>query len=248
MSFESHAVRNRILACLSEEDRDGLQPHLERIALEYQQVLHEANSPIAHVHFLESGLGSVLVPTDDGAAIEVGMIGFEGMSGTAVVLGADTAPHRCIVQAPGEAWRMRSSDLVAAMDRSASLRDLLLRHAQAFTVQVAQLAACNARHSLAQRLARWLLVAHDRSGHDEFVLTHDFLSQMLGVRRAGVTVAVQVLEAAGIIGQQRGRIRVQNRKQLEHASCRCHGVVKAEYDRLLPWPCGAAPDGLAATG
>jgi len=113
---------------------------------------------------------------------------------------------------------------------------------------VAQLAACNARHTLSQRLARWLLVAHDRTGYDEFALTHEFLSQMLGVRRAGVTMAIQMLEAAGIIAQQRGRLTVLNRKQLEHGSCKCHGIVKAEYDRLLPWPCGAAPDGLAAAG
>ena len=248
MSSESHSVRNRILACLPQEDRDSLQPHLERIPLAYQQVLHEANRPIAQVYFLESGLGSVLVPTDDGATIEVAMIGFEGMSGTAVVLGADSAPHRCIVQAPGEAWRMRSSDLMAAMNRSASLRELLLRHAQAFTIQVAQLAACNARHTLSQRLARWLLVAHDRTGHGELALTHEFLSQMLGVRRAGVTMGVQVLEAAGSIAAQRGRVTVLNRGKLEHVSCRCHGVVKAEYARLLPWPFGAAPDGLAAAG
>jgi CRP-like cAMP-binding protein len=163
----------------------------------------------------------------------VGLIGREGMVGLPLLYGDDRGSTESVVQTPGTAWRLGADAFHAALDDTPALRALLLRYALAFQVQVTQTAACNARHPVEQRLARWLLMAHDRAESDTFLLTHEFLSQMLGVRRAGVTVAAGVLRRAGLIRYERGTIEVIDRPGLEAAACDCHAAVRREFVRLL---------------
>jgi hypothetical protein len=166
--------------------------------------------------------------------IEVAIVGREGMSGVSVVLGCFETPFRTFVQRPGHALRITRELFMHACEASAGIRDMALRYAQAFTVQVAEGARSNARYGVEARLARWLLLAHDRTDGDEINLTHEFLALMLGVRRPGVTVATHVLEGHGLIKARRGSIRVLDRKRLEDAAMGSYGSAEAEYDRLFP--------------
>ena len=179
----------------------------------------------------------MLAGLEDGDSSEVGLIGYEGMVGVPVILGTDRSPVEAFVQGEGTALRLDAAVLRQAMDENRSLRTLLLRYAMAFSMQVTMTAACNSRHLIEQRLARWLLMAHDRSVGDVFPMTHEFMSLMLGVRRAGVTVAAGGLQRAGYIHYEQGRISITDRPGLENAACECYGIVKREFDRLL----GAAP-------
>jgi CRP-like cAMP-binding protein len=228
-----HRTPNRLLAALPPDDLGRLSPCLERVSLTVKQALVEPNRPIEHVHFVEAGAVSLIAGTKGKGLTEVGLIGREGMVGLPVVLGVETSPHRAMVQVAGDALRMSAGDLRQAMDDIEPLRGLLLRYAQAQMVQAAQGAACNGRHNLDQRLARWLLQAQDRVDGDEVPLTHELISHMLSVRRSGVTVALGALEASRIIGARRGRVAIHDREKLEQASCECYGIVKAEFDKLL---------------
>jgi CRP-like cAMP-binding protein len=165
--------------------------------------------------------------------VEVGLIGREGMTGLPVVLGDDRTPHSSYVQATGTAQCMPALDLANAMDKSRSLRDCLLKYVQAFGVQTTHTAICNARSRLDQRLARWLLMAHDRLGTDHMPLTHEFLSLMLGVRRAGVTEALQALKTKGLVAANRGQVTIQDRKGLERVAGTAYGIPESEYRRLF---------------
>ena len=160
-------------------------------------------------------------------------MGREAIAGVPVILHVDSAPHEVFVQVAGAALCMRADDLRQAMEESPTLRRILLRYTQVFMVQVAQGAACNGRHRLEERLAKWLLMAQDRLDGDDIPLTHEFLGMMLGVRRSGVTIAIGQLEAAGIIRQQRAHILVLDRAKLEAVSCPCYEIVKAEFERVL---------------
>src|SRR5919202_615616 len=213
--------RNRILASLSPEDAERLRPYLEHVPLALGQVLIELLEPIDHVYFIEAGIASDMAVTGDGEEMEVGIIGPEGLVGVAAVLDMDSTSNRSFMQAPGMAQRIRVEELRRAMDESPTLRRIMHRYVHAFLAQTSQTAGCNGRHELNQRLARWLLMAQDRIG-DDLPLTHEFLGLMLGVRRSGVTVALGVLESAGIIGQRRGHVVVQDRARLEEASCLCY--------------------------
>ena len=225
-------VRNRILTALSAADAQRLRPCLEYVSLPLHQVLIEAHQPIEHVHFLESGLSSDTT-TGDGGEMEVGMIGREGLVGIAVIHEMESTSNRCFMQVGGTGLRMKACELHQAMQESASLRRILNRYAHSFLAQASQSVGCVGRHKLDKRLARWLLTAHDRLGGDDLPLKHEYLGLMLGVRRAGVTVALQALQANGIIEQRRGHIIILDRSRLEAASCPCYGIVKAEYDRAL---------------
>jgi CRP-like cAMP-binding protein len=169
----------------------------------------------------------------DGLAVEVGTIGNEGMVGTPVLLGADLSPTRAFAQVPGEALRMRTVLFKEEMQNGGPLPDLVRRYTQAMVNQISQSVACNHLHSVGQRMCRWLLMTHDWVGADEFPLTHEFLAQMLGVRRPSVSVVAGILQKAGLIRYHRGRITVLDRKGLEAASCECYEVVRKESDRLL---------------
>ena len=229
-------LRNRLLLALSVQDFGLLQPQLETVCLPVGTRLIEPNTPIRHVYFLDEGIASVVASTPQGRRIEVGIIGREGLTGLPVLLGTDRTPHTCFVQTPGAGWRIQADDLRRAMAASASLHQHLLRFVQAFLVQMGQTALANASHVLGQRLARWLLMCHDRVDGNELATTHEFLSLMLGVRRAGVTVALQALEERGLISTKRGQIVVLDRAGLEAVAGDSYGLCETEYRRLIGLP------------
>jgi CRP-like cAMP-binding protein len=221
-------VRNRLLATLAPADFSLLEPQLERVPLPAGMRLIEPDTPIEHVYFLEEGITSVVATTPQGRRIEIGIIGREGLTGLPVLLGMDRTPHACFVQMPGAGLRIRADDLRAATAASATLQQHLLRFVHAFTVQIGQTALANASHLIEERLARRLLMCHDRVDGDDLVATHEFLSLMLGVRRAGVTVALQSLEDRGMISTRRGQVRVVDRAKLEAVAGDSYGVAEAE--------------------
>ena len=227
-------TKNRLLAALPPEIFDGLYPDLHPESLTQRQVLYTPGAPIEHVYFVETGVVSVLTNMADGGAIEVGMIGAEGIVGVSALLGAALSSHQTIVQVGGTALRMKAARFKAAFDQHAAVRRLALRFVDALLNLSGQTAACNRLHSLEQRCARWLLLTHDRVGSDEFPMTHEFLSQMLGVRRASVTVTAGILQRAGFVEFSRGRVAVVDRPGLESAACECYAVTREVYDRLLP--------------
>jgi CRP-like cAMP-binding protein len=225
-------IANRLLARLAPGDLDTLRAQLEPVPLPHKQTLSNPGAPIDHVYFPQEGMVSLVQPLQ-GAMIEVGMIGKEGFFGVPVLLGADTSPLEAMVQIPGSALRIEASAFREEAHRSTALLGLLLRYAEALQVQVSLSAACNGRHSLPERLARWLLMARDRAPSDELPLGHEFLSMMLGVRRAGVTVALGTLKAAGLIRNTHSRVTIVDRHGLEAASCECYRIVTGEYERLF---------------
>jgi CRP-like cAMP-binding protein len=227
------SISNQLLVALAQENFDLLRPHLEPVPLPHKQSLSNPNTQIDHVHFVQEGMVSLVQPLENGAMIEVGMIGNEGFLGVPVLLGADTSPLEAMVQIPGSALRMPASAFREEAGRSPALLGLLLRYVQALHTQVSFSAACNGRHTLPERLARWLLTARDRASSDQMPLSHEFLSMMLGVWRAGVTVAVGTLKAAGLIRNTHGQVTITDRQGLEAACCECYRTVKNEYDRLL---------------
>ena len=233
MTLSQSTVHNRLLRAMSAEDFARLTPHFEPVTLSLKQVLVEPNQPIEHVHFMEDGLASVVAISTDNERLEVGHIGREGMTGEPVILLIDQTPHQTFIQVAGSGLRMRAEDLAAAMGASPSLNVLLLRWVQALMIQTAQSALANGRYTIQERLARWLLMCHDRLDGDDLPLTHEFLSLMLGVRRSGVTEALHVLEGVRIVKTSRGRIHLLDRGRLEEIAGGCHGLAEAEYGRLI---------------
>jgi len=230
--LQQAAVRNRLLSGLTPEDFDLLQPHLEPIPLGLRQWLIEAGEPIQQVYFPEQGIVSIIADTSEGR-IEVGLIGPEGMAGLPVVLGIDHSPHGYMVQAAGEALRIPAPNFRTALRQSPSLHARFLRYAHTLMVQTAQTAFANAGFTIEARLARWILMTDDRLNRDELPLTHDFLSMMLGVRRPGVTIAVQNLEGNRLIRAKRGSITVLDRTGLEGVADSAYGAAEAEYARVM---------------
>jgi len=226
------SIDNRLLASLSLEDFTALQPHLEAVPLAVRQVLIEPNTPIAHIYFPEAGMASVTNNSGDGK-IEVGVVGREGMVGLPIVLGIDQTPYEHFMQIAGHGWRIAVQDLEQAMAQSSSLHRQLLRFAQASHVQVSETAFANASSDIEARLARWLLMCHDRVDGDDIPLTHEFIAMMLGVRRPGVTVALHILEGMQIIRAKRGVITVLDREKLEGLADEAYGLSEAEYARLI---------------
>lgn len=216
---------NRLIAGLSRSDRRQLLARCERVELTYAEVLCEPGQRIRHVYFPISALISLLRPVDHLPSVEVGMVGREGLAGIPLLLGASTSSVRALVQGSGGAMRMTATAFRRQTARSAGLRRALNRYLYAFMVQVTQTAACNSRHQLGPRLARWLLMTHDRAQTSQFHLTQDFLAQMLGVQRAGVTRAAQLLQKKKLIRYKRGQITVLDRRGLERASCTCYRAV-----------------------
>jgi CRP-like cAMP-binding protein len=225
--------RNRLLAALPQEDLARLRPRLELVDLPLRHVLHAPDAPIGAVYFPETGWISMLATLESGDAAEVGLIGREGMVGLPLLFGTDRSPFEAMAQMGGTALRLDAAAFRDALEDSPALRALLLRYALAFSTQVSWTAACNGRHHIEQRLARWMLMGHDRSESDDFPMTHEFLSMMLGVRRAGVTVAAGALQRAGLIRYDRGRMAITDRPGLEAAACECHENVRRESARPL---------------
>jgi CRP-like cAMP-binding protein len=228
--------RNRLLATLSPEDLAHLRPRLEPVDYVLRQVIFERGAPMSSVIFPESGWFSLLIRLEEGDAGEVGLVGREGITGLPFLFDDDRSPAEIIVQGPGKGLRLGVGAFREAVNDSPALHKVLLRYALAFQAQVSQTAACNARHNVEERLARWLLMAHDRADGDTFPMTHEFLSVMLGIRRQGVTVAAGALHRAGLIHYQRGTIEITDRLGLEAASCECHATIRREFKRLLGTP------------
>jgi CRP-like cAMP-binding protein len=225
--------RNALLAAVPAEELARFWPKLERVELGLRQILVAPDEPIAAVYFPETGWVSMLALLDDGRSAEVGLVGSEGMVGLPLLLGSDRSSVEAMVQGPGTMLRLGADAFRQALDRSPALKTLLLRYALAFQQQVAQTAACNGHHALDQRLARWLLMAHDRAEDDALPMTQEFLAMMLCVHRPGVTVAARLFQQAGLIRYGHGQITVTDRAGLEAAACECYGAVRQQFERLL---------------
>jgi CRP-like cAMP-binding protein len=225
-------VKNRILRALPAAEYSRLLPHLKPVTLEYKQVLYKPNKPIRDVYFPNDGVICLLSAVINRIAVEIGLLGNEGMLGIPVFLGTNSTPHLAIVQAPGSALRMRANLLREEFKRGGKLQDMLLRFTQAQLIMIAQTAVCNRLHGLDGRLSRCLLLMHDRVDGDEFHLTQNLISQMLGVQRTGVTAAAGILQKKKMIVYSRGKISVLDRPRLEDNACECYWIVKEEFDRL----------------
>jgi CRP-like cAMP-binding protein len=223
------------VASMSADDFTLLQPHLEAVSFEMHHHPFRAGEPIAHVFFPESGLFSIVADIGEGR-FEVGLTGWEGMIGVPIVLGVEHTPHTCVVQGSGDGLRMAAAQLGSIMEQSASLRSLLLRFVHTFMVQVSQTAYANAAYDIEARLARWILMTHDRTDGDELTLTHEFMANMLGTGRPGVTFAVQQLEGNGLIRARRGRLTVRDRQGLEDLAGDSYGMAEREYTNVLQFP------------
>lgn len=224
---------NILLSTLPRQPMADLQQVWKTVTLSAGQVLHEPFQPIEYVYFFEGGLSSEIVTDAEGEKIEVGCIGKEGFSGFPVVLGVPSSPHRAFMEIGGPAKRVASSDIRRLMQSSQDISGLLLRSVHVFMIQVAATTLADGRYEIHQRLARWLLMAHDRVESDNIALTHDFLALMLGVRRAGVTNAMHILEGDRLIKADRGMITIRDRKQLEKLAGGCYGAPEAEFQRVI---------------
>ena len=230
--------RNRLLAALPNADLDLLRPHLEIVDLDVHQVLEAPGDVVSHVYFIESGLVSIVGITKPDHRIEVGMIGYEGMTGFGVVLGNNRSANELLVQSAGSALRISTPSLRKIMDSSQSFTSTLLNYVHTFMVLASQTALANGRGRLDERLARWLLMRHDRLETNEFPTTHELLALLLGVRRAGVTVALHGLEGRGLIRSLRGRIRIVDRLGLQFAASGFYGIPECEYERSIGFASG----------
>ena len=228
---------NHILNRLPSEDYGRLLPHLHSVELRHGEILHEAGGGMEYVYFPHRAMVSLISHTAAGECVEVGVVGSEGMAGISAVLGVDKSPHEAMVQIHDGGTRIRTQALREEFKRGGALHDLLLRYTQGQLLQISQVAACNRLHSLSERLARWLLMSQDRCGGcKDLPLTQEFLSLMLGVRRAGVTEAALVLQAEELISYKRGHIQILDREGLEGHACDCYRVVKDEFDLLISPP------------
>lgn len=226
-------MENRILAALPGGELERLRPHLQRVRLARGQTIIVPEKPIRDLYFPVNCLLSLVTTMEDGASVESGTIGREGMSGVPVLLDARQTTMPTFVQVPGEALRVRAEIVKTSYDAGGPLRTLLNRYIHTVIVVGSNAAACNRLHSLEQRFCKWLLMSSDGIGSEEVGLTQEFLAVMLGVRRAGVTEAALRVQAAGLITYGRGRIRVLERGGLERAACECYARTKAEYERLF---------------
>jgi CRP-like cAMP-binding protein len=227
------AEGNSLLALLSPGAYDALVPHCETVSLTAREVLYKPVQSIGYVHFPTAGVLSVVKDLTGGGAVEVMTVGREGMSGMPIMLGGDSTPSRCFVQIAGSAKRIPSQVFRALDPVRSEIHGVLGRYTQGALNQIAQGVVCNQMHSVEQRCARWLLATRDRAGVDEFALTHEFLSFMLGVRRASVSDVEAVLRARGLIQSSRGRVRIIDRGGLEATSCECYRCVRNEFERRL---------------
>jgi CRP-like cAMP-binding protein len=224
---------NHLLQALSTSDLGLLEPNLVPVSLLLRQELEKPHKPIDDVYFMERGMASVVVRHPDGIESEIGIVGCEGMTGCAIALGNDRSPHSTYIQMAGQGRRISANELRKAMQKSPTMRSVFLKYVQAFSVQASHTAVANGRAKLTMRLARWLLMTHDRVQGNVMELTHEFLGIMLAVRRAGVTEAIHALASQGLITASRRQITVLNRKGLEQVAGSFYGVPEAEYRRLM---------------
>ncbi len=226
-------VKNRLLAALPKKEYQHLLPELEEVTLTFGEILFESGDAIRHVFFPNDSSISLLSAVEDRELLEVGLVGNEGMAGLSVFMGVNKSRNRGLVQGSGTAMRMKAATLRKEVNNGSALHSLLHLYTHALLTQISQSAACNRFHLVNARLARWLLMTHDRVEGDEFRLTQEFISHMLGVRREQVTLAASSLQKQELISYSRGQIKILNRAGLEAVSCKCYRVVKEEYDNFL---------------
>jgi CRP-like cAMP-binding protein len=226
------SIENRLLAALPHEEYERLAPHLKEVSLTLNQVLFNPGDEIAYAYFPTDSIVSLLTDLSDGSGMEVGLVGREGIAGISVILGGNETKV-ATVQAAGGGLKIRADVLRAEFRRGGALQNGLLRYTHALMTQISQSVVCNARHPLPGRLARWLLMYHDRLERDEFELTHEFMAAMLGVRRSGVSEVANELQRMGFISYRRGHVRIIDREGMERFACECYPVVKEKYDDFL---------------
>jgi len=226
---------NLLLAALTAPEQERLFPQLELVNMPLGRVLYESGRKLAHVYFPTDSIVSLLYVMADGASAEIAVVGNEGMVGVALFMGGETTPSRAVVQSAGLAYRLPGAAVKQEFGRSGEMQHLLLRYTQALLTQMAQTAVCNRHHTVDQQLCRWLLLSLDRLPTNQLSMTQELIANMLGVRREGVTEAAGNLQRDGLISYSRGCITVLDRAQLERRVCECYGVVKKEFDRLLPY-------------
>ncbi|MDM0116189.1 Crp/Fnr family transcriptional regulator [Variovorax sp. J22R133] len=224
---------NGLLGSLPDADFQRLRPHLEPVQLTLGEVLYESGGTQTHVYFPATAIVSLLYVLENGASAEIAVVGNEGIVGVTLLMGGGTTPSRAVVQSSGMSFRMKAQAMKKEFDRAGPVLHLLLRYTQALITQMAQTAVCNRHHSLDQQLCRWLLLSLDRLSHNQLAMTQELISNMLGVRREGVTEVALKLQKANLIRYARGNIAVLDRAGLEKRTCECYAVVKKEYDRLL---------------
>ena len=228
-----NALDNHLLAALPNDELALFQSKLVPVSLKLGTVLYEAGDRLDYAYFPTTAIISLLYIMENGATAEIGVVGNDGILGIALFMGGDTTNSRAVVQSAGEAFKIKAQDLKTEFGRGGEMQKMLLRYTQALMTQISQTAVCNRLHSLEQQLCRWILLSHDRLNSDKLVMTHDLISNMLGVRREGVTLAAQKIAEKGLIINTRGTIILIDRQGLENAVCECYKVVNDEYNRLL---------------
>jgi len=227
---------NELISRLSGLARRALLEKCERVSLSKRQVLYDRGIPLRYAYFIESGGCSVTTRAGDSLPVEIHTLGRKDFVGVPLILGMRISPHRCTVQVRGQALRIPSDDLIWLIKRDTELEKLLLGYVQAILIHSSQLSACNSRHTLHQRLARWLLVAGDRLGSREVPFTHSYIANALAVRRAGVTVALGDMARQGVVRCQRAGVVITDAAQLRTMSCDCHNVIISAHERSCTVP------------
>src|ERR1035437_1970018 len=227
------ALKNYLLASLPHDEFLPVASKLEPVSLKLGEVLYESCDKLDYVYFPTTAIISLLYIMENGSIAEIGVVGNDGILGIALFMGGDTTPNRAVIQSAGEAFKMKAKDLKDKFTLGRVFHNLLLRYTQALITQISQTAVCNRLHTVDEQLCRWLLLTHDRLDTDSIVMTHELISNILGVRREGITVAAQKLAKRDLIKSVRGTMTVIDRQGLEEAVCECYKVVNTEYNRLL---------------
>jgi len=233
LSPQSASIQNHILRKLPPSDYERISPHLQLVQLPHNEVLQQPEETIEAVYFPNLAIVSLIAQDASGQSVEVGIVGFEGVVGVSAALNVDKSPFQLLVQFPNSALRMNVRAFQEEFKRAGVLHDSVLRYAQSLLLHTSQLALCNRLHSLSERLARWLLMSYDRCKCVDLPFTHEFLSLMLGVRRAGVTEAAIILQTEGYIKYRRGHITIIDDAGLEDYACECYPVLKREFYSLV---------------
>lgn len=228
--------QNHILSCVSKEPYARLEPYIENVELKQRHELYQPEDTLTHIYFPHDAMISLVSLMEDGSSVEVGMVGFEGLAGLDALLGDEgdrRTQEQMVAQLPGRAARIRTEHVINEFNRCGDFQRWLLSYTRCFLTQVKQTAVCNIRRTLEQRLCRWLLMTHDRVAGDDLFLTQEFMAQMLGVRRAGVTVAAGILQEMEMLQYNRGHIKILDRHALEQAAGECYSETKRELERFL---------------
>ena len=233
-AVKSPPIANKLLAALPKKEYQALQSRLEETPLVFEEFIYRPNELISDVYFPNSGIISLLAGVNAHGTLEVGLVGNEGMLGLSVFLGVNSSGNRAVVQGAGSAMKMKATALRKQCDKGGALPRLLQRYAHSVLTQVTQSAVCNQFHSVDARLARWLLMTHDRMHGQDFELSHEFLAVMLGVARPSVSIVAATLQDAGLIRYKHGHVTVKDRKGLEDAACVCYPIMRGYFESLRP--------------